>query len=112
MSSPQASRLSVWGKTSGSFGDTVSVAPSASSESGLALVVGAPLDDEHAHDAGEVTVYRWDGTGFDRTPIMRIGGDDVDGEAGQSAGGAGGYVVWGAPWSDLLSPDSGAVVGP
>ncbi len=101
--------LAVWGTIASGYGDAVAIIPSASSDSGMALAVGAPFDDRDGLDSGSVAVYRWqDGLGLDRVPSTLVVSDGVASRLGQSVSGDGGYLAFGAPYSDIPGPDNGA----
>ncbi len=101
--------LAVWGTVASGYGDALAIIPSASSDSGMALAVGAPFDDGDGLDSGSVAVYRWqDGLGLDKVPTTLVVSDGVTSRLGQSVSGDGGYLAFGAPFSDIPGPDNGA----
>jgi hypothetical protein len=101
--------LTVWGRIASGYGDAVAIIPSASSDSGMALAVGAPFDDADGLDSGSVAVYRWqDGVGLDRVPSTLVVSDGITARLGQSVSGDGGYLAFGSPLSDIPGPDNGA----
>jgi hypothetical protein len=75
----------------------------------MALAVGAPFDDGDGLDSGSVALYRWqDGLGLDRVPSTLVVSDGIAARLGQSVSGDGGYLAFGAPFSDIPGPDNGA----